>query len=80
MMRRMMLDVLEVLRCLLDCNNMCSSDVVLQEQDVVLRCFKCWMMCYDHDNNDDDDVLQEQDVVHDEKDDVRCVGSAKMSP
>ncbi len=63
---------------------MCSSDLVWQEQDVVLRSFKCWMMCYDHDDNDDydddDDVLQEQDVVHDEKDDVRCVGSAKMSP
>ena len=36
----------------LDCNNLCSSDGALEEYDLVLRCFKLWMMCYDHDDND----------------------------
>ncbi len=37
----------------LDCNYMCSSDVILEEEDVVLTCFKCRMMCYDYADNDD---------------------------
>ncbi len=53
MTTRMMLDVVEVLRCFLEINNMCSSHVVLQESNVVLRCFTCWMMGYDHDATDD---------------------------
>ncbi len=52
-----------VLRCFLACNNMCSLDVVLQEEDVVLMCFKWWMMCYDH------------AVI----DDVRCVARVGCS-
>ncbi len=37
----------------LDCNNICNSDVDLQKEDLSLRCFKWWMMCCDHENNDD---------------------------
>ncbi len=84
---------MEVLRCVLGCNNMCSSDAVLQEKDVALRCFKCWMICYDHDDsydnddNDDNDgsdatydlrCVLEYDVVHDCKDNVRSCGNAEM--
>ncbi len=78
MMTRMMLDVADVLRYFLDCNNMRSSDVVLQEQNVVLRCFKWWMMCYDRDTMMMLDMLQEQDAFHDGSDAVRCFGSAKF--
>ncbi len=40
MITGMMLDGVDVLRCLCDCNNMCSSDEVLRESDVALTCFK----------------------------------------
>ncbi len=46
-------DVVGVLRRFMDSHNMFSSDVVLQEWDVVLRCFKWWMLCYNHDDSDD---------------------------
>jgi hypothetical protein len=36
-----------------DCKTVQSSDVVFEEEDVVLRCFKCWMMCHDHGDNED---------------------------
>ncbi len=42
-----------IVQSVLDCNNMCSSDVVLEEYYVVLRCFKWWMRCDDNDVNDD---------------------------
>jgi hypothetical protein len=53
MITRMMLVVVELLRCFLACNNMYMLDVILQEWDVVLRFFKMWKMCYGHDDHDD---------------------------
>ncbi len=54
----MILDAVEVLGCVLDCNNTCGLDVVFRKQNVVLRCFKTGMMCYmtRYDQDGDDDV------------------------
>ncbi len=37
----------------LDSNCRCSSDVVLEEYNVVLRCVKCWVLRDDHDDTYD---------------------------
>jgi hypothetical protein len=72
----MMIDLVEVLRCFLGCNNMCSSDVVRKSrmylkdvssgESCVLIMMTMMIL----------DALQEQDVVYDCNDDVRCVARA----
>ncbi len=59
------------------CNNMCNSDVVLKEWDVVLRGFECWMMCYELDETVYVRCVARLATSYDNEY-VSCCGSAKM--